>query len=90
MAFADAVEDVGQPDLRVHAVELGGLEQRIRRGRPLAAAIRAGEQLVLAPDRDAVQRVLGKVVVDLEPSVLGVGEQRGLQLDGIAQRLGKR
>lgn len=90
MTLADAVEDVRQPDLRVHFIELGGLEQRIHRRGPLAAAVRTGEQPVLAPDRDAAQRVLGKVVVDLEAAIVGVGEKLRLELDRIAQRLGQR
>lgn len=77
MPLADAVEDVGQPDLRVYVIELGGLEPRIHCRCPLAAAARAGEQPILAPDRDASQHVLGKVFVDLEPPVLGVSAAAG-------------
>ena len=40
-------------------------------------------------DTDAVQRVLGEVVSDLEAAVLSRGEELRLELDGIAQCVGQ-
>src|SRR5712672_2067853 len=48
----DAREQVAQVGLRIDAVELGGLDQAVEGGRPQAALVRAGEQPVLAADRN--------------------------------------
>jgi hypothetical protein len=45
-------EDVGEPGLRVDAVELAGLDQGIDGSGPLAAAVRAGEGPVAPTNRD--------------------------------------
>lgn len=57
-----AVEDVGEPDLRIDAVELGGLNQRVEGRGAMAARIRAGEGLVAAAYRDRPDRAFGGVV----------------------------
>lgn len=90
MPFADAVENVGKPRLRVNAVELGGLDQRVHGGGAFAAAIRTGKEPVLPAQTDTSQCVLGGVVVDLEPAVLSVGEELRLELHGITQCFGQR
>jgi len=41
--IGDAAEHVGEPSLRIDAVQLGGLDQREHRGGPFPAPIRAGE-----------------------------------------------
>ena len=41
--IGDAAQHVGEPGLRVDVVELGGGDQGVDRGGPLAAAIGAGE-----------------------------------------------
>ena len=46
----DAGEDVGEPGLRVDAVELGGADQRVHEGGPVAAALGAGEEPCLAAE----------------------------------------
>jgi hypothetical protein len=57
--IGDAGEQIGQVELRVEAVELGALDQGIeRRGAP-AAGVGAGEEIILAADRDAAQGPLG-------------------------------
>ena len=65
----DAREQVAQVGLRIEAVELGGLDQGVDRRRPQAAVIGAGEQPVLAAERDGPDRPLGGVVVDLQTAV---------------------
>ena len=40
----DAVEDVGEPGLRVDVIQLGGADQGVHHRRPLAASVGAGEQ----------------------------------------------
>ena len=62
-------EHVGEPGLRVDAVELGGLDQGVDRGRPLAAAIGTGEGPVAPADGHTAQRPLGRVVAQADPPV---------------------
>jgi hypothetical protein len=45
--IGDAGEDVGEPGLRVDAVELGGADQRVHHGGTLAAPVGAAEQPAL-------------------------------------------
>ena len=75
--IGDAGEDVAQVGLGIEPVELRALDQAVEGGRALGAAVRAGEEVVLAPDRDAAQRTLGRVVVERElPTVVeGAGER---------------
>ena len=40
----DPSQDIGQPGLRIDIVQLGGDDQAVHQGRPVAAAIGAGEQ----------------------------------------------
>jgi hypothetical protein len=69
-------EHVGQPSLRVHAIELAGLDQGVERRRPLAATIRAGEGLIPAPERDTAQRPLRGVVAHAQAAVLEITGER--------------
>src|SRR5712691_9512214 len=48
----DAGEQVGDVELRVEGVELGAFDQRVHCGGAPAAGIGAGEQIVLAADRN--------------------------------------
>ena len=50
--LADACEDIAQPGLGLEAVELGRSYQRVEDRGPVAAGIAAGEQPVLAAERD--------------------------------------
>ena len=54
--LGDALEHVAQVGLEVEAVELRGAEQGVDRGGALAAVVGAGEQPVLATERDGAQR----------------------------------
>jgi hypothetical protein len=77
MAVGDAGEDVAQPGFRVEAVELGGADERVHRRGAVAAGVGAGEGPVPAAQRDAAQRVLGDVVVRLQPGVVEEARQGG-------------
>jgi hypothetical protein len=48
----DAVDHLAQIGFRIEAVELGGFNERVSRGGALAAGIGAGEQIVLAAERN--------------------------------------
>ena len=58
----DAVEDVGEPGLRIDIVELGGADERVHRRRPHAAAVGTGEQPRLPAQSDTAQCPFGGVV----------------------------
>ena len=45
-------EHIGEPGLRIDAIELGGLDQRVEGSRAMPARIRAGEGSVAAAHRD--------------------------------------
>ena len=50
--IGDAAEHVGEPSLRIDVIQLGGLDQREHRGGAASTGIGAGEQPVLAADRN--------------------------------------
>ena len=58
----DPGQHVGEPGLRIDVVHLGGDDQGVHDRGPVAAAIGAGEQPGLPPERDAAQGPLGGVV----------------------------
>lgn len=60
----DAGQHVGDIELRIEAIELGALDQRVHRGGAVAASVGAGEEIVLATDGDTAQGALGRVVVE--------------------------
>ena len=56
--IVDAAEHTGELGLPGDAVELGGLDQRVRDGGALAAAIGPGKELSLAAERDPAQQAV--------------------------------
>lgn len=60
--IVDAVEDFGQPGLRIEAVHLGCLDKGHRPGQRFATAVGACEKPVLSPDADQARDALGGVV----------------------------
>jgi hypothetical protein len=50
--IADASGDIGNIGLRVEAIQFCGFDQRIESGGASAAGIGAGEEIILAADRD--------------------------------------
>ena len=69
------VEQVGEIELRIEAVELGAFDQRVHRGGAAATGIGAGEQPVLAADRDAAQGSLGRVVVERQAAIIEAADE---------------
>jgi hypothetical protein len=47
-------EDVGEPSLRIDAVELGGLDQGVDRRRPFATAVRSRFMMLLHSRASAI------------------------------------
>jgi hypothetical protein len=75
--IGDVSEDVSEPGLRVHVVELGGLDQSVDDGSALATAIGAAEQPRLAAERDAAERALGSIVGEADAAIVVVAAHRG-------------
>ncbi len=73
----DAGDGIRQPSFWIYVVELGCLDEAEDAGGAVAALIGAREQPVLAATGDAAQRALGRVVIDLEATIVDVvGERR--------------
>jgi hypothetical protein len=63
-------ERVGHPGERVDGVELAGLHKRGDRRPVLGAKVVAGEEGVLAIERQAADRALDRVGIDLDATVV--------------------
>ena len=86
--IVDTGEHIGEPGLRIDVIEPGGLDQRIHHGRPLAAAIGAGEQPRLAPERNAAQLALGRIVGEANPAIIEEAREGAPALEHVVHRLG--
>jgi hypothetical protein len=82
----DPVEDVGEVMLRINAVELGGLDQRVHRCGAPAAGVGAGEEPVLAADGDTAQGAFGRVVVGRQAAIIEAADKRSPTCPHIAER----
>lgn len=81
MSLDDAGDDVGEVSERLDAVELAGLDERGDDGPMPGAAVGAGEQGVLARERERPDGALDDVVVDLDPAVVyASGGGRGIDI----------
>ena len=89
LVIGDAAKDVGQPGLRIDAVELGGLDQGVGDRSTPAAALGANEQIILPAQSHGFHRALGAVVVDLQAAMLEIGPQTWQAGQGVADRLGE-
>ena len=78
----DAVENIGEPGLRVDVVELGGADERVHHSRPLAAAIGAGEEPGSSPETQGPQRALGGVVRQADSTVVEEAGEAAPSLEG--------
>ena len=57
--IGDACEHLAQVGFGIEPVQLGRLDQGVEGGRAFGPKVGTGEQVILAPDRDAAQRPLG-------------------------------
>lgn len=90
MPLGDPCQDLLEVGLRVDAVKLRRSHERVDRCCPLAATIRTGEEIVASSERNFTHRVLGDVVVCLEPSVGNEAGECFTPLDRVAERPGER
>ena len=89
MAVDDFGESVGEVGVGVDAAELAGFDQRGDNRPVAAAAVRAGEESILAIEGDRANGTLDGVRVDLDPAVVEEPGQALLTRQRIADRLGE-
>ena len=89
MAVDDAGERVGEIGVRIDAVELAGFDQRGDDSPIFPAAIRAGEESVLAIEGDGPDRTLDCIGVDLDPAVVEETGEAVPVRERVADRLGE-
>ena len=73
--IGDAPHHARQLCFRVDPVQLRRADQTVDRRRPLAAGIGAGEQVVLASQRDRAQSTFRGVVIHLDTAIVAVEYQ---------------
>src|SRR6187402_3777995 len=79
MAGNDLCEHVAQIGLRIEAVHLASFDERGNDRPMLAAAVGAGEEVVLAAERDRADRALDDIGVDLDAAVVEEAGEPELQ-----------
>src|ERR1700691_2326931 len=72
----DTGEHLSQIRLRVQAIELGGADETVERGGPLASRIGACEEKIFTPESYRSEGAFGSVIVDLDAPVLAVLGER--------------
>src|ERR1039457_2569854 len=72
----DLTEHRAQVEFWIEAVELGRADQRIDGGGPFAARVGAGEEIVFPAQGHTAQRPFGRVIVDLQQSIIDVTRER--------------
>jgi len=86
--LGDAPEHMAQIGFGIETVELGSADQRVDRGRPLAALVRACDQVILSAEGDRAQRPLGGIVIDLDAAIIAVSRQGRPAAERICDRAG--
>lgn len=89
VAGDEALEDVDQIGVGVHAVELAGLDERGDDGLVLGPAVGAGEEGILAIQGDRPDRPLDHIGVELDAAVVEEADQPVPVPEGIADGLGE-
>ena len=68
--LGDASQDIGQPGLRIDVIHLGGDDQAVEGGGPLAAAVGTGEQPRFSAQRYTAQGSFRCVVGEADAAVI--------------------
>ena len=71
-------------------VELAGFDQRTQHGPSMAAAVAAGEEMILAAERDRPDCALDRVGVELDAAIMQEARQTIPARQRVADRFGKR
>ncbi len=83
-------EHVGEPGLRIDAIELGGLDQRVELRSAMAARVRAGGGPVAAAHRDGTNPPFGSLVLQVDAPIAEEAAEGGLALEHVVDRLRHR
>src|ERR1700737_2255808 len=89
MAPLHSSEHISEIGEGLEVVELGRGEERSDNGPAIAAAVRAGEQMVLAAERDRSDGALDRVVIELDAAVVEEAGERRPSGERVADRLGQ-
>ena len=89
MSVGHALEHIAQVSKRLNAVELCGSKERGNDGPARRAAVRSGEQMVLATERDGANGTFHCVVVELDASVVQEASQGSPAGECVADGLGE-
>ena len=85
-----AIDHIGEPSLRIEAVEFGAFQHGVEDCGALAAGIGSEEQEILAGNGDAAQCPLGDIIVDGEPAITGIAGQRLPAAQRVLDRFSER
>lgn len=86
--IGDPGEDIGEPRLRVEALQFRRADQGLHHGGALAAVPGAAEPPRLAPECNAAQRLAAGIVADADPAFVEEAGERRPALEQVVQRLG--
>lgn len=82
-------QDMAQVSARVDTIEFAAADERVHRGCPLAPAVGASKEEILATKTYTTQRVLGEVVVYFRRAISAVQCQRSPLVERVVDRLGR-
>ena len=85
--ISNAPNDEPQIRLWIDAIEFGRADQAIDGCGAFAAGIRTGKQEVFPPQRHGSQRTFRRIVIDLDPAIACVKDERRPKFQGITNRL---
>lgn len=89
MAVCEALKDVLQVGIGFDIIELCGGDERGDYGPTVGATIRAGKEMVLAPQGDRPDRALDRVGVQFNATILKEAAESGPSGKRITDGLGK-
>src|ERR1041385_469097 len=89
MSVRHALEDVLQIGEWFDVVELRGGDERADGGPARAAAVGAGEQMVLAAECNGPDRALDGIVVELDAAIIEKAAEGFPACEGVADRFSK-
>jgi hypothetical protein len=76
LVVSDTAKNIGQPSLRINAVELGRFDQYVGNGRRLSSTLRSGEQPIFAPESYASHATFGGIDVIAEATIIEIRGKR--------------
>jgi len=76
--------------LRINVIEFGRTDQAIDGCRSLSPGIRTSKKIILPTQRHGSQRTFRCIVIDLDPTIASITDERGPKLQGITNRFRQR